>query len=133
MTLRFRYALTTLCVSDIPRLRALTNLSIGELRMRVAERAPLLEISAFENDWDHAREMLSFLADEIATGSLRLSISRLEEDDDDETPLTVENVHDVLSHFREIELQDQCSEDLRMGVIRDPSEFEPHDDDWTQP
>lgn len=133
MTLRFRHAQTALPISEIPRLRELTSLSIGELRSRVADGVPLLEISAFENDWDHAREMLATLANEIATGSLCLSISELEDSDNDETPLTIEDLRGVLSHYREIELQDQRSEDLRMGVIHDPSEFEPHDDDWTQP
>lgn len=129
MTLRFRFTESTLPVSMIKHLCDLTGLSIGELRSRVTNGQSVLEITAFENYWDEERLRLATVVHEITKGSLPLSVSEF--DDDDETSIAGEELFDILKHYREIELQDQRSEDLRMGVISDPLEFEPHDDDWT--
>ncbi|NEZ68018.1 hypothetical protein D0962_35700 [Leptolyngbyaceae cyanobacterium CCMR0082] len=132
MTLRFRYSEETLPVSLIKRLCDLTSLSIGELRSRVSTGESILSITAFENNWEEERVRLASVIHEIAGGSLPLSVSEVNDDnDDDEAPIEAEVLVNILRHYREIELQDQRSEDLRMGVINDPSDFEPHDDDWT--
>ena len=131
MTLRFRFTEATLPVPMIKRLCDVTSLSIGELRSRVAAGDSILNITAFENSWEEDRERLASVIHEIAGGSLPLSVSEADEDDEEESPTEGEALVNILKHYREIELQDQRSEDLRMGIINDPSEFEPHDDDWT--
>jgi len=132
MTLRFRCTEKTLPASMIKQLCDITDLPIGELRSRVTAGASILNIGAFEDDWDENRTRLAAIIHEIINGSLPLSVSGAEDDDEDEgSPLDVEGLINMLRHYREIELQDQRSEDLRMGVISDPSDFEPHDEDWT--
>ncbi len=56
--LLFRYSETVCPTEKIPALRALTGLSISEIRNRIAESQPLFGIKAFRNDWKETRHTL---------------------------------------------------------------------------
>ncbi len=128
-TLRFRSSDTQLPVALISQLRRITNLSIADIRDRAASGAPLLDITAFENDWQDTRHLLVTIARDIASGTLPLTATEVF--DDDESPVTPEGLLGFIQHFRDIELQTQRSTMLELGEIENPSEFTPNDDDWT--
>ena len=67
-TLRFRSAEPVLSATLVMRLRRMTRLSIAEIRDRAASGTPLLEVTAFDRDWQDARVLLVRIAREIAAG-----------------------------------------------------------------
>lgn len=129
-TLRFRVRVPTLSAPNIFRLRRFTGLSIAEIRARASAGDPLLEITAFDNDWQGERLRLVRIANEIEAGELPLTVS--ESHQTEESPVSLEMLRNLIAHFRQIELETQRDTMLELGEIGDPSQFVPYDDDWTQ-
>ena len=132
MTLIFRSSSENPPVSQIKQLCHYSKLSIGEVRARAAASEPLLSIAPFENTWQDDRKLLAELANAIANETLPMEAFDCDDEDDEGSPMAVDELINQIRHYREIELQDQRDEDLRMGTISDPAEFEPHDEDWTR-
>ena len=128
--LRFRYSQTDCPTAMIPSLRALTGLSISEIRNRVAMSQPILEIVAFRNDWQDTRHKLVRIARRIEEGSLPLTVTEGTNGADSPVPLPM--LLNLIQHFRQIELETQTDVALETGDIDDPREFVPRDADWTQ-
>lgn len=129
-TIRFRCVASALPASVISRLRAITNLSIAEIRERAAANEALLEITAFQGDWQERRRLLAAVARDIAAGALPLSMSLAHRNGEESiAPQTLEN---LIQQFREIELETQTDTMLELGEIDDPSQFTPDDEDWTR-
>lgn len=114
----------------IPSLRALTGLSISEIRNRVATSQPLFEIVAFCNDWQDNRHKLVQIAHMIEDGSLPLTVTEGTNGADSPVPLPM--LLNLIQHFRQIELETQTDVALETGDIDDPRDFVPHDADWTR-
>ena len=131
-TLRFRTADATLPTSAIVPLRRITNLSIAEIKQRAANGEAILEITPFENDWEETRSLLVQVAREMEAGKLPLTVAEVD-DAEEESPVSLEMLKNLIQHYREIELQTECNTMLELGEISDPSEFEPEDEDWTNP
>lgn len=128
-TLLFRCADSNPPVTLIARFRELTQLSIGDIRQRIADGVPLIDIEPFRNDWQESRHLLVQLSRAIDNGSLPLSVS--ESLDGDESPVSPDMLRNLIQRYRGIEIEKQMHTDLELGEIDDPSEFQPHDDDWT--
>jgi hypothetical protein len=130
-TLRFRSTETTLSASLIARLRKLTHLSISEIRDRATQGEPLLEVSAFTNQWQDDRCMLVDLARGIESKELPFAVTEVYEDGtESDVPGTM--LRNLLDHFRQIELQTQRDTMLELGEIENPGQYEPYDEDWTK-
>ncbi|MCC7419161.1 MAG: hypothetical protein IT428_02655 [Planctomycetaceae bacterium] len=130
-TLRFRVAAGSLTTDLISRLRKLTPYSIAEIRQRVADGRPLVEIDAFENSWQDDRHLLKQLTDEIEAGTLPFVVS--EGQGDKEEPVSLPALRNLIQHYREIEIETARSTELELGAIQHPDEFQPdEDDDWTR-
>jgi hypothetical protein len=129
-TLRFRADVSNLSAPNISRLREFTGLSIADIRARASAGTPLLEITAFNNNWQDERLRLVRIANDIEAGQLPLRISELHQTQ--EHPVTLEILRNHIAHFRQIELETQRNAMLELGEIDDPSQFVPYDDDWTR-
>ncbi len=114
----------------IATLRALTGLSIAEIRNRVASSQPLLEIVPFRNDWQNTRQKLVQIARRIEDGSLPLTVTEEANGVDVAVPLPM--LLNLIQHFRQIELETQADIALETGDIDDPRDFVPPDADWTR-
>ncbi|MBI1348958.1 hypothetical protein GC163_22020 [bacterium] len=121
----------SLSASLITQLRKVTNFSISEIRSRVINEEPLIQITPFSNSWNEDRSKLVEIVNHIKSAAIPFSISELT-DDGTATPVSTEMLENLLSHFRDIELETQRNTMLELGEIDDPSEFEPDDADWTQ-
>ena len=128
-TLLFRCADTNPPVPLIARFRELTQLSIGDIRQRIADGVPLIEIEPFRNDWQETRHLLVLLSRAIDDGSLPLSVA--ESLDGDESPVPPDMLRNLIQRYRGIETETEMHTDLELGAINDPSEFQSHEDDWT--
>ena len=128
-TLLFRCADPNPPISLIARFREFTQFSIGDIRQRITDGVPLIEIEPFRNDWQQSRHLLMRLSRAIDDGSLPLSVA--ESLDGDESPVTPDMLRNLIQRYRGIETDDQMHTDLQLGEINDPAEFQPHDDDWT--
>lgn len=115
----------------ISKLRKLTSHSIAEIRERIANGLPMIEITAFTNSWREDRERLVHLASCIESKELPLTVTEVFESGA-ESPVSSTMLRNLIAQFRDIELQTQRSTMLELGEIADPSEFEPYDDDWTK-
>lgn len=129
-TLRFRVTEPNVPVASLSKLRQLTSLSISEIRSRAAIGNPIFEITPFESDWQDVRHKLVKVYRDIASGSLPLAVS--EQFGNQEVPISLEIFHNIINHFRQIELETQRDTMLELGEISDPSQFEPYDEDWTR-
>ena len=108
----------------------MTRLSIAEIRDRAASGTPLLEVTAFDRDWQDARVLLVRIAREIAAGELPLTVSEVH--GSSESSVSPELLSNLIQHFRGIELQTQRDTMLELGELDDPAEFTPYDEDWTR-
>lgn len=129
--LRFRVAAGSLTTDLISRLRKLTSYSIAEIRQRAADGMPLVEIDPFRNSWQDNRRLLKQLADEIEAGTLPLMV--FEEQGDEEEPVSLPELRNLMQQCREIEIRRLRTTALELGAIQHPDEFQPdEDDDWTR-
>lgn len=117
-------------VSLISRLRQITRLSISEIRTRAVAGDVIFEITPFQNNWQEIRYELVRIAHEIADGALPLKVTKAY--GDDESSVSVQMLYNLIGHFRQIEIETQRDTMLELGEISDPSEFTPHDEDWTK-
>lgn len=129
-TLRFRSTDLEVPARLIAQLRRLTNLSISDIRNRAAAQAPLIDITPFQHDWQDTRHVLVGIVRDIEAGTLPLTVTEVHATG--ESPVPIDMLRNFIQHFREIELQTQLETMLEAGEISDPSEFMPHDDDWTR-
>lgn len=129
-TLKFRYSETVCPIAMISKLRALTGLSISEIRNRVANSQPLFEIVAFRNDWQKNRYKLVQITRQIQDGSLPLTVTEGTNGANTLVPLAM--LLNLIQHFRQIELETQTDVALETGDIDDPIDFVPSDEDWTK-
>lgn len=129
-TLRFRSLETDPSATLIARFRKLTQLSISEIRDRAGNSKPLLEISAFTNQWQDDRHTLVDIADRIESNDLPFAVSEVFEDGT-ESNVSVTMLRNLIDQFRGIELQTQRDTMLELGEIEHPDQFEPYDEDWT--
>jgi hypothetical protein len=113
----------------IAQFRELTLLSIGDIRKRISDGIPVIEIEPFGNDWQESRNLLVRLSRAIHDGLIPLTVS--ESLDGEESDVSPEMLGNLIQHYRGIEIETQTNTDLELGYINHPSEFEPHDDDWT--
>lgn len=130
-TLRFRVTHGSPSASLISKLRKMTSFSISEIRERVADGLPVIELTAFTNTWDEDRVRLVDIANRIEAEDLPFAVTEVY-DDESESPVSNLMLRNLIAHFREIELQTQRDTMLELGEIRDPSQFTPYDDDWSQ-
>jgi hypothetical protein len=104
---------------------------MSEIRDRVKQGEPLLEVSAFTNQWQDDRHMLVDLARGIESKELPFTVTEVYEDGT-ESDVSATMLNNLLVHFRGIELQTQCDTMLEQGEIESPDQFEPYDQDWTK-
>jgi hypothetical protein len=130
-TLRFRSTETTLSAALIARLRQLTQLPMSEIRDRAKQGEPLLEVSAFTNQWQDDRHMLLELARGIESNDLPFTVTEVYEDGS-ESDVSLAMLRNLIDHFRGIELETQRDTMLELGEIEHPDQFEPYDEDWTK-
>jgi hypothetical protein len=130
-TLRFRSTETTLSARLMARLRQLTHLPMSEILDRARKGEPLLEVSAFTNQWHDDRHTLVDLARGIESNDLPLAITEVCEDGT-ESDVSITMLRNLLDQFRGIELQTQRDTMLELGEIENPDQFEPYDEDWTK-
>ena len=129
--LRFRVTDAPASTSLVAQLRRLTDLSISEIRHRVAKGLPVLEFTAFTATWDEDRAKLVDIASRIESGELLLAASEVYEDGA-ESPVSRPMLRNLISQFRDTELEVQRDTMLELGEIDDPEQFEPYDADWTR-
>lgn len=129
-TLRFRVTDSTVSTALLTRFRQLTSLSISEIRSRVIAGDPVFEITPFQSDWQDQRRILVQVARDISGGLLPLTVT--EQFASREEPVSIEMLHNLIKHFRQIELETQRDTMLENGEIVAPSEFTTFDEDWTQ-
>lgn len=100
------------------------------MRSRVIAGDPVFEITPFQSDWQDQRRILVQVARDISGGLLPLTVT--EQFASREEPVSIEMLHNLIKHFRQIELETQRDTMLENGEIVDPSEFTTFDEDWTQ-
>ena len=93
-TILFRCADSNPPVTLIARFRELTQLSIGDIRQRIADGVPLIDIEPFRNDWQESLHLLVQLSRAIDDGSLPLSVS--ESLDGVESPVSPEMLRNLI-------------------------------------
>ena len=82
---------------------------------------PLLAITPFESDWEDVRTRLVEIARDIEAGVLPLTVSEaVDEEDDDDSPVSSEMLQNLIQHYRDIELQTERDSMLELGEIGDP-------------
>ncbi|MGB7326810.1 MAG: hypothetical protein WBD31_18180 [Rubripirellula sp.] len=128
-TLLFRYSSSTVPTAIVSRLRAITDLSISDVRSRVHDNATLVTITAFQNDWDEQRHLLVELSRGIDDGSLPLVVS--EQFGSTESPVSPVMLKNLIQTFRGIEIDTQIEKALEAGDIDDPADFVDDSEDWT--
>lgn len=104
---------------------------MAEIRDRAERGEPLLEISAFTNQWHDDRHMLVELARGIESDDLPLAVTEVSEEGA-ESAVSATMLRNLLDHFRSIELEAQRDTMLELGEIESPDQFEPYDGDWTK-
>jgi hypothetical protein len=104
---------------------------MSEIRDRAKQGEPLLEISAFTNQWQDDRHTLVDLARGIESNDLPFAVTEVYEDGT-EIDVSATMLLNLLDHFRGIELQTQRDTMLELGEIENPDQFEPHDEEWTK-
>jgi len=104
---------------------------MSEIRNRAKQGEPLLELSAFTNQWQDDRHVLVVLARGIESNDLPFAVTEVYEDGT-ESDVSVTMLRNLLDHFRGIELETQRDTMLELGEIEDPDEFAPNDEDWTK-
>jgi hypothetical protein len=104
---------------------------MSEIRDRARKGEPLLEVSAFTNQWHDDRHTLVDLARGIESNDLPFAITEVYEDGT-ESDVSITMLRNLLDQFRGIELQTQRDTMLELGEIENPDQFEPYDDDWTK-
>jgi hypothetical protein len=104
---------------------------MSEIRDRAKRGEPLLEVSAFTNQWQDDRHTLVDLARGIESNDLPFAVTEVYEDGT-ESEVSVTMLRNLLDHFRGIELQTQRNTMLEIGEIEDPEQFESYDEDWTK-
>lgn len=130
-TLRFRLVERSPAAPLIAQLRTLTQLPISEIRGRAAAGEPIVEVKAFDQHWRDNRPKFVDIARRIEAKTLPLAVSELF-DDGRETPVSPEMLRNLISGFREIEVQTQCDMMLESGEIESPDQFKPCDEDWSR-
>ncbi|MFO0885805.1 MAG: hypothetical protein U0894_16745 [Pirellulales bacterium] len=128
--LQFRYAQNECPASMIAALRALTGLSIADIRNRIAMSQPLFEIIPFRRDWVETRYKLVKIVKQIADGTLPFNVT--EESNGFVTPVPIPMLQNIVHRLRQIELETQTDMALETGDIDDPNDFMPRDAAWTQ-
>jgi hypothetical protein len=89
------------------------------------------DIHVFAGEWETERAALAKIYEHCSSNAERpYWIKESDEYGLDEL-LSPELLKKRIDHWRSIELETQMSTDLELGEINDPSEFIPHDDDWT--
>ncbi|MGV3484231.1 MAG: hypothetical protein ACO1RT_07425 [Planctomycetaceae bacterium] len=129
--LRFRVTDAPASASLVSQLQRLTDLSISEIRHRVVKGLPVVEFTAFTATWGEDRAKLVDVANRIESGELPLAASEVY-DDGAESPVSKLMLRNLISQFRDIELDVQRDTMLELGEIDDPQQFEPYDADWTR-
>lgn len=128
--LQFRYSQNECPASMIGTLRALTGLSIADIRSRIAMAQPLFEIIPFRRDWVETRHKLVKIVKQIADGTLPLNVT--EESNGFVTPVSLPMLQNMIHRLRQIELETQTDIAIETGDIDDPNDFMPRDANWTQ-
>ncbi len=128
-TISFRSSQENPSADEIRIFRRFTNLGISEIRRRAKVGQSLLQIVAFENNWQENRGVLAEIVRGMFDGTLPFLasevVSGVEEDID------TERLQARLKRLRDIELETQLHTSLELGEIKSISEFAPYDDDWT--
>jgi len=99
-TFLFRCADKNPPVSLIAHFRELTQLSIGDIRQRISDRAPIIEITPFRNDWHESRHLLVRLSRAIDDGLLPLTVA--ESLDGNESDVPPEMLRHLIQRYRGI-------------------------------
>lgn len=104
----------------------LTGESAMQVKKKVSAGLPLLEVVPWQKNWHHVRNRLPGLVEDE-----RFRFAEVYENGDEEdlTPIRLRN---RLEHWRGIELETQRDLDLEEGLIDDPEDFVPHDEDWSR-
>ena len=101
-----------------------------DIKQASSKQSALIEIESFDSNWEENKALLSTLSKLYSgEGEVPFSIWSYESDNDFSI-LSPEQFNEYLKGLRSIEIETQRNIDLEMGHINNPSEFEPHDDDW---
>jgi len=129
---RFRSSERVLSAHLIRVLRQFTLLGISELQARAASGQPLLEYPIFDNDWQESKRTIMRLLARIESGELPLQIYECDEVagyPPEEELLSIEGFKERLQTLREIALEQDMAQQLELGYIESPEEYEPLDED----
>ncbi len=134
--IRFKASHPDLSVPDIRVLRQVCPLGFADMKRRAREGAAIIEFGVFDGDWQENRTKIVGLVDRVEEGSLPLDIYELSDPlgfEPEERALSVADARRLLGDLRGIELETQMNTQLEEGYITSPDQFEPYDEDWTEP
>lgn len=128
-TIYFSWHDRSIDVRSMAALRRVCGYSIADIRDRVKNGHPLIEITPFENSWEQDRLKLVDLSNAITSDLLHLVA--FEKDETGFTELPNDFLANWIQHLRNIELDIRRSTQLELGEIQSSDEFVSIDDDWT--
>lgn len=129
---RFKSSERVLSAQIIHALRQFTVLGISELKARAASGQPLLEYPIFDNDWQDSKRTMMRLLAHIESGKLPLEIYEYNEVagySPEEELLSRGRFKERLQMLREIALEQDMAQQLELGYIESPEDYEPLDVD----
>ena len=114
--------------AEIKILKDISALSIFQIKSASNNALPIRSFEIFGGDWEEERKELVSIYHLYSSRNTPFVI--VDTDSGEVQKLTPEELYGCFKFWRSIELETQRSTDLKMGYISDPSEFEPHDEEW---
>jgi hypothetical protein len=116
---------------DLVILPKFSNLSISQIKQASINSSPIKTFDVFEGSWETERVRLAEMTKMyIKNQNLPYQIVLIEDSKIVEI-LSPTGLQNKLKYLRNIELENQRNSDIENGFISKPSEFKPHDEDWT--
>ncbi|PSF11693.1 hypothetical protein [Marinobacter shengliensis] len=119
----------SISTSDIKILRRISSLGISEIKEASAEGRAIRRFEIFGSEWETERMKLVEVYNLYASNS-DTPFYILDTESDKPKKISPAELSNKIKFWREIELETQMNSDLENGYINNPSEFEPHDEDW---
>lgn len=112
--------------SDIKRLRELSDKSISDIKKAGLTQSAIKTFKIFESDWETTKLLLAEIAREYSNNPNLPYLIR----ENKENYLSPQNLKDLITGWRSIELETQKNIDLENGYGSNSEEYIPIEDDW---
>ncbi len=119
---------TGIGAAELKVLREISSLSVSEIKTASVEGSSIRTFEIFGSDWESQRMELIDIYNIYSIQDAPFSV--VETEGAEKKLLSPSELKSKFEFWRGIELETQMNSDLEMGYIKDPSEFEPHDEDW---